>query len=102
MYEEEFRERLIQLRMQRGVSAREMSLEIGQGPAYINNIESQKRMPSMAGFFYICDYLKLTPKEFFDDGIKTPDEIKKIVTYYQKLSPEQRELILTLMENLIK
>ena len=47
----EFIERLIQLRMQKGVSARDMSLSIGQNAGYIHNIESGKALPSMTVFF---------------------------------------------------
>lgn len=42
-----------------------MSLSIGQNPGYINNIENGKALPSMAAFFYICEYLGVTPSEFF-------------------------------------
>lgn len=50
MYEEFFSRRLTQLRMQKGVSAREMSLAIGQNSSYINRIENRKALPSMQGF----------------------------------------------------
>ncbi len=53
MYENEFQVRLAQLREKKGVSARDMSLSIGQNPGYINNIETGKALPSMSGFFYI-------------------------------------------------
>ena len=53
MYEEEFAERLVALRMKKGVSARDMSLSIGQNAGYINNIENGKALPSMTSFFYI-------------------------------------------------
>ena len=61
MYEEFFSRRLAQLRAQKGVSAREMSLAIGQNSSYINRIENQRAFPSMQGFFYICEYLGVTP-----------------------------------------
>lgn len=61
MYEDEFPLRLAQLRNKKGVSARDMSLSIGQNPGYINNIESGKAMMSMACFFYICEYLNISP-----------------------------------------
>lgn len=68
MYENEnnFSIRLAQLRNIKGVSARDMSLSLGQNPGYINNIESGKSLPSMAAFFYICEFLEISPKEFFD------------------------------------
>lgn len=51
MYEEIFPSRLAELRNQKAVSARDMSLSIGQNPGYINNIETGKALPSMASFF---------------------------------------------------
>ena len=51
--EEFFRQRLTQLRIQKGVSARDMSLSIGQSESYINKIENGKSFPSMQIFFYI-------------------------------------------------
>ena len=62
MYEEKFPIRLAKLRTAKGVSARDMSLSIGQNAGYINNIENGKALPSMAGFFFICEYLGITPQ----------------------------------------
>ena len=42
MFEEEFAERLAQLRIAKGVSARDMSLSVGQNAGYINSIEKWK------------------------------------------------------------
>jgi len=65
MYEKEFSKRLCELRLEKGVSAREMSLSLGQSASYINRIENGKMLPSMGGFFKICDYLSITPQSFF-------------------------------------
>lgn len=65
MDEKDFSLRLAQLREKKGVSARDMSLSMGQNPGYINNIESGKSMPSLSGIFYICDYLGITPPVIF-------------------------------------
>ena len=62
MTEKDFSLRLAKLREEKGVSARDMSLSMGQNPGYINNIESGKSMPSLAGIFYICEYLGITPR----------------------------------------
>lgn len=64
--EDFFRQRLTQLRIQRGISARDMSLSLGQSESYINKIENGKAFPSMQAFFYICEYFHITPKDFFD------------------------------------
>ena len=66
MNEKDFALRVAQLRDKKGVSARDMSLSMGQNPGYIHNIESGKSLPSMTGFFYICEYLGITPEEFFE------------------------------------
>lgn len=47
-----------------------MSLSLGQSAAYINKIENRNSLPSLSGFFYICEYLKITSKEFFDEKIQ--------------------------------
>ena len=53
MTKEQFAERLSKLRINKGVSARDMSLSIGQSAGYINNIENGVNLPSMTVFFYI-------------------------------------------------
>ena len=65
-YLEWFYRRIAELRAQKGVSARDMSLSLGQNAGYINNIENGHNLPSMTVFFYICEYLGITPKEFTD------------------------------------
>ena len=62
MYEDFFSERLASLRTTKGVSARDMSLSIGQSANYINKIENKKAYPSMTVFFYICEYLGITKR----------------------------------------
>ena len=75
----DFAERLTDLRIQKGVSARDMSLSIGQNAGYINNIETGKALPSMTSFFYICEYLGITPQEFFDADAEQPKELSKLI-----------------------
>ena len=60
----EFIQRLVDLRLKKGVSARDMSLSLGQSAGYINNIENGVNYPSMTVFFYICDYFGISPKDF--------------------------------------
>ena len=93
-------ERLAQLRMAKGVSARDMSLSLGQSESYINKIENRRTMPSMTGFFYICEYLGIEPKEFFDVGTVAPTKTAEIVREIGKLSPEKAEHILQVIKDL--
>lgn len=89
MCEFDFAKRLSLLRIQKNVSAREMSLGIGQNPSYINNIENNKMLPSMTVFYYICDYLNIKPKDFFDDGSYYPNELAEIISNLNKLDAKQ-------------
>ena len=103
IYEEAFCKRLAQLRMHKGVSARDMSLSIGQNAGYINNIENGKALPSMANFFYICDYLGIAPMDFFDFESSRPKEIATLYTSLNKLTDSQfnniREIVSDLANN---
>ena len=47
IFEKQFIERLTQLRYQKNVSARDLSLSLGLNAGYINNIEAGKALPSM-------------------------------------------------------
>ena len=85
MYEDFIPERLAKLRNQKGVSARDMSLSLGQANNYINNIENKKSLPSMLSFFYICEYLGVTPQQFFDDGNTNPQQLTAIIEDLKEL-----------------
>ena len=85
MYEEFTQNRITQLRMQKGVSARDMSLSIGQNKSYINQIENKKALPSLPVLFYICEYFNITPQEFFDESNSYPDQLSEIMQDLKKL-----------------
>lgn len=101
MLEEEFSLRLAKLRVQKGVSARDMSLSLGQNPGYINSIENGKALPSMSLFFYICDYLQITPAAFFETENSSPVKIKELSQKLQQLSSGQLEHIELLVDDLL-
>lgn len=96
MDRETFCKRLTQLRMSKGVSARDMSLSIGQSPNYINGIESGKNYPSMESFFYICDYFGITPRDFFDVDSTSPAKAAELMEIIKSLPNEQLDLFIAL------
>lgn len=100
MFEDLFYERLVKLRTEKGVSARDMSLTIGQSAGYINSLENRKGFPSMQVFFYICEYLGITPSEFFDDSIGFPFEYKDILEDLKALDAEQLHHIRAIVKGL--
>ena len=101
MDEKDFSLRIATLRTKKGVSARDMSLSMGQNPGYINNIESGKSLPSVSGIFYICDYLNITPSELFDMDVENPEKLKGIIEDLKRLNDKQLDTIATLIKELI-
>lgn len=94
--------RLAQLREKKGVSARDMSLTIGQNPGYINNIESGKSMPSVTGLLYICEYLDMSPKDFFDFDSENPTRLNAVINNLKRLNDQQLALIEALVRDLVQ
>ena len=102
MYDEDFQARLSKLRNEKGVSARDMSLSIGQNPGYIHNIENGKALPSMSVFFFICDYLGISPSEFFDIDNSNPGKLKLIIEKMKTLDDEQLDGIAAIVNGMTK
>ena len=102
MTEKDFSLRLAKLRGEKGISAREMSLSIGQNPGYINNIENGKSMPSLSGIFFICEYLNITPKDFFDIDSSNPSKAKELYDIAKTLNNEQLNILICLAKGLKK
>ena len=86
----------------KGISEIYRILSIGQNASYINNIENGKALPSMTGFFYICEYLNITPGEFFDAENKNPEKIQEVVENLKKLNSEQLDNISAIIRDLAK
>jgi transcriptional regulator with XRE-family HTH domain len=97
-----FSERIAQLRMAKSVSARDMSLCLGQGAGYINSIENKKSLPSMRGFFYICEYFNIAPRDFFDAASAAPEKLNEIMADMKCLKAEQLSSIANIIKDLSK
>lgn len=102
MEKEEFSLRFSQLRMQKGVSARDMSLCIGQSAGYINNIEIGVNYPLMTVFFYICEHLEITPSEFFDTASKAPVKERELLDALKGLNSQQLDNLIAIAKGLKK
>lgn len=86
--------------MNKGVSARDMSLSLGQSASYINNIENGVNLPSMTVFFYICEYFGISPMEFFDTENNNPAKAKELLDAIKSLSSEQLEHLIAIAKAL--
>lgn len=94
------RNRITELRLKAGVSEYQMSLELGQNKSYVQFISTGKAMPSMAGFFNICDYFGITPVEFFDSSIQEPALLNEVFEALKPLNEENLELIRIIAQKL--
>ena len=59
--------RIAELLNTRQISTDKMSEDLAQSKDYIDNIIEYKQLPSMQSFLAICDYLELSPAEFFTE-----------------------------------
>jgi len=100
MDKESFARRVTELRMNKGVSARDMSLSLGQSAGYINNIENGINYPSMALFFYICEYLGVTPEEFFHTQTRDPGKTRELLEAAGKLDINHLDHLIAIAKGL--
>jgi len=64
-YEKYLRNRITELRVQKGISEHRLSLELGKSGSYIRSITSGATLPSMKELFNIMAYFDTSPSEFF-------------------------------------
>ena len=100
MNEDFIAKRVAQLRMQKGVSARDMSLSLGQSESYINKIENQKTLPSVNGLYYICEYFGISPAEFFDEENTVPETLREVITDLKSLNGDQLAMVSSLIKEI--
>lgn len=90
------------IRNSHNISARKLSIELGQSTEYINQIENGKNMPSIEGLFNFCDYFNISITEFFEEEYKYPVEYKEIINYLNKLDKQELSLVTDLLNMLTK
>ena len=90
------------LRETNNVSARDLSLSLGLGHAYISQVESGGHLPSIEVLGYICDYFKISLSEFFDIGNKNPDLLNKIIEEMKSLNTNTLESLYDITTKLNK
>lgn len=94
------RQRIAFLRTNKKISARELSLRLGQSEGYINAIENGKSNPSVQMLAYICEELGISMSDFYDEDNKYPDLIKDIIKESKRLDKQSLESVLSVMKNM--
>ena len=87
-YEAYLRERITQLREQRGISEHRMSLELGKSGSYIRSITNGITLPSVKELFNIILYFEITPAEFFA-GLDGDGSLRYTLTEKLRGLPEE-------------
>lgn len=94
------RKRITDLRVKKGISEYKMSLDLGHSRSYIQNIVSGRSLPSVEEFLYICEYLNVAPKAFFDDSEAEPILIQKALDGMHGLSDKDLLTLIGLVDRL--
>lgn len=81
--------RLFELVNREQISQSQMSLDLGHSRGYIRGITSGRSLPTMEVFLEICDYLNITPAEFFETSDRKT-VIDKTVSDFLQLEPESQ------------
>ena len=100
MDEQFIRDRISSLREEKKVSERKMSLDLGHSTSYVRSIISGRAMPSMGEFLYICEYLGITPHEFFNEERSTTLVQQKAIDHIYGMSDEDVALLLKFIERI--
>lgn len=93
-------ERLTELRLKKNVSEYQMSLDLGRNKTYIQSITSGRNLPKMNHFLEICEYLDVSPKEFFDDELHHIPLQQKANELLKQLEEEDLLAIISILSRL--
>lgn len=97
-YETYLRDRITELREQKGISEHRLSLELGKSGSYIRSITSGATLPSMKELFNIMAYFEVSPVEFFI-GLKGKNSLRaELSDRLLGLSDEDLEKVSTFID----
>jgi len=96
------RNRITELRLKKGVSEYQMGYDLGHSRSYMYNISSGKSLPPLPEFLEICDYLGVTPSQFFDSSVENPALLQTAINELKKLNDDDIMLIIGNIRRLTK
>ena len=96
------RERISILRIRKNVSEYKMSTDLGRSKNYIQSISSGRNLPSVSELLSICEYLEVTPKEFFDTEMNEPVLVHELVDTIKGLSEDDLKVLISVAEKMKK
>ena len=94
------RDRISELRVKKNISEYKMSMDLGHSKSYIQGISSGRALPSLGEFLYICEYLGVTPKEFFDEETEDPQLVTKLYELSKNLNESDLNILINTAQRL--
>lgn len=100
MDEQFIRDRISFLRTQRNISEYKMSLDLGHSKSYIQSISNGRALLSLSEFLYICEYLGVTPAEFFDTSSVAPQLSHELSELTKDMCKEDLEALILMAKRI--
>ena len=95
-------ERIVALMRERGWTEYRLAKESGLSQSTIANLFQRNTIPSISTLESICAGFGITLAQFFSDGnfVELTDEQVEFFEKWKYLTPEQKELIFKIIENM--
>ncbi len=97
-YDEFIRQRITELRIEKGVSEHRMSLDLDKSGSYIRGITSGAASPSLKELFNIISYFEMTPAAFFAPLEDTESKYHQLCERLRRLNDDDLEKVSTFIE----
>ena len=95
MNEKFIADRITELRLKKNVSEYQMSLDLGRNKTYIQSITK------MSHFFDICEYLGVTPLEFFSEDLHHVPLYQKANDLLKQLDEDDLLAVISILNRLV-
>lgn len=100
MNEDFIRQRITELRIKKGVSEYRMSTDLGHSKSYIQSISSGRALPSLSEFIFMCEYLGVTPRDFFDEDNSDPILVRQLYNSVKGMPDKDLLALINIAERL--
>lgn len=95
-------QRLRRLRKARDLTLEELARATDLSQPFISQIERDIKTPSLGTLSRICEALSISLAEFFSVDFVLQPDVERLVAVAQRLTPQQRDLLLNFLEQLEK
>jgi len=98
------RNRITELRLQRGLSEYQLSYALGHSKNYVHNIVNGHSQPSVKELLFLIEELGIRPQDFFaeDGGFRNPVLANKIMDGIKDFDDEDLNVLILMTERMKK